>query len=51
VLRLDRIHAFAFVGNERSVRVMERCGFLHVGPMAHAGHPCVLYALDRPAPS
>lgn len=45
---LERIHAFAFAGNDASVRVLAKCGFTHVGPMRHAGHPCVLYALSRP---
>jgi RimJ/RimL family protein N-acetyltransferase len=47
-LGLERIHAFAFEGNAASVRVMEKCGFTHVGPMTHAGHACVLHALGRP---
>ncbi len=47
-LGLARIHAFALAGNAASVRVLQKCGFTHVGPMTHAGHACVLYALDRP---
>jgi RimJ/RimL family protein N-acetyltransferase len=50
-LGLDRIHAFVFAGNVASARVLEKCAFRQLGPMTHAGHPCVLYALDRPAPS
>jgi RimJ/RimL family protein N-acetyltransferase len=49
-LGLDRIHAFVFDGNAASVRVLEKCCFVRVGPMTHAGHACGLYARDRVEP-
>jgi RimJ/RimL family protein N-acetyltransferase len=48
-LGLDRIHAFVFDGNVASARVLDKCGFAQVGPITHAGHPCVLHARDRDA--
>jgi RimJ/RimL family protein N-acetyltransferase len=44
-LGLQWIHAFVFEGNAASVRVLEKCGFVRVGPMTHAGYACVLYSL------
>lgn len=44
-LGLERIHAFVFAGNAASARVLQKCGFGHVGPMTHAGHACELCAL------